>query len=597
LVGRAVTRATLKLYNISSSDIGGYFYRVNDQSWEEETVTWNNAPAHDNTLVASLGAVTTGTWYTVDITPLITTDGTYSLRVSSTSSNGADYVSKEGANPPLLEIVVGNTSTATATETATATSTLLATDTPTATATPTLLATDTPTATATLTNTALPTATPTSTKTVTPTATKTATPTSTKTATPTPTKTFTPTATPTPQTYTMTYSYDGDGRLVKSVVNGIVTYYVGAHYEKTVQGSQQNERKYYFAGANRIAMRENGTLTWLLTDHLGSTSVTANASGNLVSSLRYTAFGEVRTASGTTATDYRYTGQREEDYINLYWYGSRWYDQTLGRFISPDSLVPDKGNPLGLDRYAYVANGPISRIDKSGHCWGFASGIREIPGYGTTCNNLDMVLTIVQSDETSLGEKAIAGGYIAAEGLAHGALVAGAGMLACSAVAPCAAAGEAVLGIGTKACADGDCTNEVQAASQTLKSVWDLNPFKRGVEIENMLGRSPQLAQNFPVIDRWENGVATSIKSIDLMAESYQNIGTLSRTVQGYINTLANWQGATWGNFSIQANQFVGRQLQLAIPPNASQAQLQALMQLRQSALNQGVTLILTTIK
>ena len=61
LAGRSVTRATLKLYNVSSSDIGGAFYRVNDQSWEEETVTWNNAPAHDSTLVASLGAVTTAT--------------------------------------------------------------------------------------------------------------------------------------------------------------------------------------------------------------------------------------------------------------------------------------------------------------------------------------------------------------------------------------------------------------------------------------------------------------------------------------------------------------------------------------------------------
>ncbi|MHB0965029.1 MAG: CBM96 family carbohydrate-binding protein [Bellilinea sp.] len=198
LAGRTVTRATLKLYNVSSSDIGGAFYRVNDQSWTEETVTWNNAPAHDNTLVASLGAVMTGTWYAVDLTSLITTDGIYSLRVSSTSSNGADYVSKEGANPPVLEVVVENTSTATATETATATSTLSATDTPTVTATPTLLATETPTSTTTPSNTALPTATPTSTKTATPTVTKT--------ATPTPTKTFTPTATPAPQTYTMTYT-------------------------------------------------------------------------------------------------------------------------------------------------------------------------------------------------------------------------------------------------------------------------------------------------------------------------------------------------------------------------------------------------------
>ncbi|MHB0967998.1 MAG: CBM96 family carbohydrate-binding protein, partial [Bellilinea sp.] len=87
------TRATLRLYNIDESSIGGSFYRVNDQSWTEETVTWNNAPAHDNTLVASLGAVTTGTWYAVDLTSLITTDGIYSLRVSSTSTNGADYSS------------------------------------------------------------------------------------------------------------------------------------------------------------------------------------------------------------------------------------------------------------------------------------------------------------------------------------------------------------------------------------------------------------------------------------------------------------------------------------------------------------------------
>ncbi len=36
------------------------------------------------------------------------------------------------------------------------------------------------------------------------------------------------------------------------------------------------------------------TLTWLLSDHLGGTSVMADASGNLVGSLRYTAFGEVR---------------------------------------------------------------------------------------------------------------------------------------------------------------------------------------------------------------------------------------------------------------------------------------------------------------
>ncbi|MFZ3080680.1 MAG: RHS repeat-associated core domain-containing protein [Bellilinea sp.] len=134
-----------------------------------------------------------------------------------------------------------------------------------------------------------------------------------------------------------------------------------------MQGSQQNERKYYFAGANRIAMRENGTLTWLLSDHLGSTSVTANASGSLASSLRYTAFGEVRATSGTTSTDYRYTGQREESELGLYYYVARFYDPSIMQFNQPDSLIPDPYNPLDWDRYAYSRNNPIRYNDPTGH--------------------------------------------------------------------------------------------------------------------------------------------------------------------------------------------------------------------------------------
>ncbi len=106
-----------------------------------------------------------------------------------------------------------------------------------------------------------------------------------------------------------------------------------------------------------------------------------------------------------------------------------------------------------------------------------------------------------------------------------------------------------------------------------------------------MLGRSPFLARNFPVIDRFANGVATSIKSIDLRAASYQNISTLTSTVQGYITTLANWQGATWGGVRINAAQITGRELLLAIPPGATQAQMEALQQVQQWAQTVGVTL------
>lgn len=81
-------------------------------------------------------------------------------------------------------------------------------------------------------------------------------------------------------------------------------------------------------------------LFYLIGDHLGSPSLTTNASGAIVSEMRYKAWGEVRYASGSTPTDYTYTGQYSDSYIKLLWYGSRHYDPELGRFIQPDSIVP-----------------------------------------------------------------------------------------------------------------------------------------------------------------------------------------------------------------------------------------------------------------
>ena len=79
------------------------------------------------------------------------------------------------------------------------------------------------------------------------------------------------------------------------------------------------------------------------------------------------AYGGERWRSGTLPTDRQYTGQRRDLYINLYQMGARWYDPYLGRWISPDTIIPDLANPQSLNRYSYVRNRPLNRIDPSGH--------------------------------------------------------------------------------------------------------------------------------------------------------------------------------------------------------------------------------------
>ena len=141
-------------------------------------------------------------------------------------------------------------------------------------------------------------------------------------------------------------------------------------------------KTYYYAGLQRVAMRVEGDpdsekngVFYLLSDHLGSTSVTTDSEGNFKAELRYTVWGTVRYNSGDMPTDYTYTGQRSEmDSFSLMYYNARWYDPALGRFAQADTIIPEPGNPLAWDRYAYSLNNPLYYTDPSGYTPWFIEG-------------------------------------------------------------------------------------------------------------------------------------------------------------------------------------------------------------------------------
>jgi RHS repeat-associated protein len=86
-----------------------------------------------------------------------------------------------------------------------------------------------------------------------------------------------------------------------------------------------------------------------------------------VAEARHYPYGEERWHSGTLPTDYRFTGQRHDDTTGLTIMGARWYDSALGRWISPDTIVPDPGNPQSFSRYSWVRGNPLKFVDPTGH--------------------------------------------------------------------------------------------------------------------------------------------------------------------------------------------------------------------------------------
>jgi len=160
------------------------------------------------------------------------------------------------------------------------------------------------------------------------------------------------------------FTYDGDGKRVLREDGSGVTVYLGA-VEVHITGTERLTKTYYFAGSQRIAMRENGEVTYLHGDHLGSASLATNATGALLNEMRYTPYGVTR--SGDIHTDRRFTDQRWESRLGLYDYGVRFYSPSLSRFVSADTIVPQPGNPMDFNRYTYVRSNPLLYKDPSGH--------------------------------------------------------------------------------------------------------------------------------------------------------------------------------------------------------------------------------------
>ena len=126
--------------------------------------------------------------------------------------------------------------------------------------------------------------------------------------------------------------------------------------------------KHIFMGPNRIcSVATAGDKSFYHLDHLGSSNVITNQAGNLISNCEYLPYGEFSTKTGANVTYYYFTGKELDDETGLMFYGARYYDPQIGRFITPDTIVQAPYDPQSLNRYSYCRNNPINLTDPTGH--------------------------------------------------------------------------------------------------------------------------------------------------------------------------------------------------------------------------------------
>jgi RHS repeat-associated protein len=115
--------------------------------------------------------------------------------------------------------------------------------------------------------------------------------------------------------------------------------------------------------AKRITIDQESNTYYYHKDHLGSTRSVTDNNKTVISTSTYHPFGDADNEEGSE--QYLYTG-KERDSTGLYYYGARYYDPNIGRFVTRDRKPGRIFSPLTLNKYTYCLNNPIIYIDPDG---------------------------------------------------------------------------------------------------------------------------------------------------------------------------------------------------------------------------------------
>lgn len=179
------------------------------------------------------------------------------------------------------------------------------------------------------------------------------------------------------------YRYDGDGKRIKKTewieslqdYQTIIFVYSGSQvvYEKNVDTDQ--EAIYIYGPTGKIMKKVGELKDYYHSDYLGSTRLITDESGQAIKDVQYNPFG----ITNEEEEKYLFTG-KEKDNSGLSYFGARYYDPQIGRFITRDSYTGDINIPQSLNRYIYCKNNPLRYIDPAGNSSisNYSSNIKQL---------------------------------------------------------------------------------------------------------------------------------------------------------------------------------------------------------------------------
>ncbi len=205
--------------------------------------------------------------------------------------------------------------------------------------------------------------------------------------------------------------YDERGKkIMQTDEDGTITITVGPDYHVMISGNDTTITKYLLDSIGpSAAIVNNGsgeTISYYRKDTKGNITHFFDKTGTIINTVIYDAFG-MPTAT-TDYSGYMYEGRKWNSTTGLYHFGSRFYDPSLGIFITPDSKIggDHQVQPGVWNRFSFELNNPICHVDPSGHFSWAAFGFGVAMALVTVVGIAATIVTGGASDALAAGADA-----------------------------------------------------------------------------------------------------------------------------------------------------------------------------------------------
>ena len=131
-----------------------------------------------------------------------------------------------------------------------------------------------------------------------------------------------------------------------------------------------------------------------------------------------------------------------------------------------------------------------------------------------------------------------------------------------------------------------------QSEDSKKSDIWSMSNFDRGDAFRDIYGTN--LPKTFPVIDAYEGGEITAIRSIDLTSPYYQDVSHIEKKIKDDINSLSLFepQSSVINGTTYTVDYIDSRYLKVVIPENSGDIGRAAVEDLKGYALVHGVVLV-----